>query len=119
MLLLESARQSWRYSHDLTALGIEETHCSGIMENKTETTIMENQMEKKMENEMEYIGVIYYSTFHCLGSTSRVQVPKNLNPLLPQNQRIPSKMKKANLAFQALSTHSWSGMSVGSVQPKP
>ena len=23
-----------------------------------ETTIMENQMEKKMENEMEYIGVI-------------------------------------------------------------
>ena len=25
----------------------------GIMENKMETTIMENQMEKKMENEME------------------------------------------------------------------
>ena len=24
-----------------------------------ETTTMENQMEKKMENEMEYIGVIY------------------------------------------------------------
>ena len=32
------------------------THCSGIMENKMETTIMENQMEKKMENEMEYIA---------------------------------------------------------------
>ena len=30
----------------------------GIMEKKMETTIMENQMEKKMENEMEYIGVI-------------------------------------------------------------
>ena len=29
-----------------------------------ETTLMENQMEKKMENEMEYIGVIYYSSFH-------------------------------------------------------
>ena len=28
------------------------------MEKKMETTIMENQMEKKMENEMEYIGVI-------------------------------------------------------------
>ena len=28
------------------------------MENKMETTIMENQMEKNMENEMEYIGVI-------------------------------------------------------------
>ena len=27
----------------------------GIMEKKMETTIMENQMEKKMENEMEYI----------------------------------------------------------------
>ena len=26
-----------------------------------ETTIMENQMEKKMDNELEYIGVIYYS----------------------------------------------------------
>ena len=26
-----------------------------------ETTIMENQMEKKMENEME-IGIIYYRT---------------------------------------------------------
>ena len=25
----------------------------GIMENQMETTIMENQMEKKMENEME------------------------------------------------------------------
>ena len=34
------------------------------MENKMETTIMENQMGKKMENEMEYIGVIYYSSFH-------------------------------------------------------
>ena len=33
----------------------------GIMENKMETTITENQMEKKMENEMEYIGVIYAS----------------------------------------------------------
>ena len=38
-----------------------------------ETTIMENQMEKKMENEMEYIGVIlklywifHYSSFHFL-----------------------------------------------------
>ena len=30
----------------------------GIMENKMETTITENQMEKNMENEMEYIGVI-------------------------------------------------------------
>ena len=30
-----------------------------------ETTIMENQMEKKMENEMEYIGVIYYSSYIC------------------------------------------------------
>ena len=29
----------------------------GIMENKMETTIMENQMEKKMENEME-TGII-------------------------------------------------------------
>ena len=28
---------------------------------KTETTIMVNQMEKKMENETEYIGVIYAS----------------------------------------------------------
>ena len=27
----------------------------GIMENKMETTIMENQMEKKMENEMSCI----------------------------------------------------------------
>ena len=34
------------------------------MENTMETTIMENQMEKKMENEMEYIGVIYCSRFH-------------------------------------------------------
>ena len=33
---------------------------------KMETTIMENQMEKKMENEMEHIGVIYYSSFHFL-----------------------------------------------------
>ena len=31
-----------------------------------ETTIMENQMEKNMENEMEYVGVIYYSSFHLL-----------------------------------------------------
>ena len=31
----------------------------GIMEKKMETTIMENQMEKKMENDMEYIGVCY------------------------------------------------------------
>ena len=31
----------------------------GIMENETETTIMENHMEKKMENEMEYIGVVF------------------------------------------------------------
>ena len=29
----------------------------GIMENKMETTIVENQMEKKMENEME-TGII-------------------------------------------------------------
>ena len=29
----------------------------GIMENQMETTIMENQMEKKMENEME-TGII-------------------------------------------------------------
>ena len=29
----------------------------GILENKMETTIMENQMEKKMENEME-TGVV-------------------------------------------------------------
>ena len=35
-----------------------------------ETAIMENQMEKKMENEMEYIGVIYYSSFHFLGIPS-------------------------------------------------
>ena len=34
------------------------------MKNQMESTIMENQMEKKMENEMEYIGVIYYSSFH-------------------------------------------------------
>ena len=32
------------------------------MENKMETTKMENQMEIKMENEMEYIGVILKST---------------------------------------------------------
>ena len=30
---------------------------NGIMEKKMETTIMENQMEKKMENEME-TGII-------------------------------------------------------------
>ena len=30
----------------------------GIMEKKMETTVMENQMEKNMENEMKYIGVI-------------------------------------------------------------
>ena len=35
-----------------------------------ETTIMENQMEKKMENEMEYIEVIYYSSFSGLGLES-------------------------------------------------
>ena len=28
-----------------------------------ETTIVENQMEEEMENEMEHIGVIYYSSF--------------------------------------------------------
>ena len=33
----------------------------GIMENQMETTIMENQMEKKMENEMETLG---YDAFH-------------------------------------------------------
>ena len=32
-----------------------------VMENKMETTILENQMEKKMENEME-TGIIYYRT---------------------------------------------------------
>ena len=31
--------------------------CIGIMEKKMETTIMENQMEKNMENEME-TGII-------------------------------------------------------------
>ena len=35
-----------------------------------ETAIMENSMEKKMENEMQYIGVIYYSSFHFLGIPS-------------------------------------------------
>ena len=35
----------------------------GIMENQMETTIMENQMKKKMENEMEtgiILGVVYW-----------------------------------------------------------
>ena len=30
---------------------------NGIMENKMETTIMENQMENKMENDMETGGI--------------------------------------------------------------
>ena len=53
------------------------THCSGIMENKMETIIMENQMEKKMENEMEYIGVIYYSSFHFLFHSPNIGVSLN------------------------------------------
>ena len=38
----------------------------GTMEKKMETTIMENQMEKKIENEMENIHFLgpYYSTAH-------------------------------------------------------
>ena len=33
----------------------------GVVENKKETAILENQMQKKMENEME-TGIIYYRT---------------------------------------------------------
>ena len=35
------------------------------MENEMETTILKNQMEKKMENEMEYIGVILGLYVRC------------------------------------------------------
>ena len=40
-----------------------------------ETTIMENQMEKKMKNEMEYIGVILGLYFVVQGSRYRGGVP--------------------------------------------
>ena len=54
-----------------SGLGFRVANPIGIMEKKMETTIMENQMEKKMENEMEtgiiqvanpkpYIRVIYW-----------------------------------------------------------
>ena len=36
--------------------GVPKTKLLEIMENQMETTIMENQMEKKMENEMETLG---------------------------------------------------------------
>ena len=64
------------------------TPCSGIMENKMETTIMENQMEKKMENEMEYIGVIYYSSFHFLFHSPNIGVSLNYGYLFggPHNE---------------------------------
>ena len=42
----------------------------GIMENEMETTIMENQMEKKMENEME-TGVIIVYIYNGLGVRTR------------------------------------------------
>ena len=43
----------------------------GIMEKKMEITIMENQMEKKMENEMEKLGLLFFtSDFLCKFSAS-------------------------------------------------
>ena len=47
------------FARPLRSLGIPATSRTllvpliGVMENKMETTILENQMEKKMENEME------------------------------------------------------------------
>ena len=48
-----SGRLSGFRSHGGFALG----GYNGIMENKMETTIMENQMETKMENELETGGI--------------------------------------------------------------
>ena len=40
----------------------------GIMEKKMEATIMENQMEKKMENEMETVGFGFIMPLKVAGS---------------------------------------------------
>ena len=47
----ESAAVSVKY------IGVTFGGYNGIMENRMETTIMENQMENKLENEMETGGI--------------------------------------------------------------
>ena len=75
----------------------------GIMKNQMETTIMENQMEKKMENEME-TGVIVLQClrFRCLENSKSASKNARASAYLPTTVRALAIVPTRNQYFESI-----------------